>query len=71
MVTQTVSHEVVLKRRENLASVLGTMAGEGEAPGPEAMSLFERYANGDLDLTQVRRELETLHSNVIRQVNGA
>ena len=71
MAQDVVSHEVVLKRRDHLNSVLGTMSAEGETPGPEALSLFERYVTGELDLPEVRRELDKLHSKLLEHVTAA
>jgi hypothetical protein len=40
-------------RRQDVASMLGTTLAEGMAPSPEALSLFNSYANGDIRLDEI------------------
>lgn len=67
MASYTISQAEILRRQASLQSVLGTMAAEGEKPGAEAMSIFERYAAGELELTDVRRAIDELSRNLCSQ----
>jgi len=40
------------KRRESIASALGTTLAEGVSPGPEVLALSERYIDGELTLEE-------------------
>jgi len=71
MAVPTMSPEEMLKRRKNVDSAMGSTAAEGEAAGPEARALFERYAVGELDLREVGIELDKLHNKVRGRVRAA
>jgi hypothetical protein len=49
------------ERRYAVESTLGTTLAEGESPSPEVLEFFEKYARGEMSLSEVSSAVRALH----------
>jgi len=60
-VTLKISAEELAKRASDVEEALASVRLEGLEPGADALAIHQRYVNGEIDLEQLEREIETLH----------
>jgi hypothetical protein len=59
--TLKITEQERAKRLSNVREALASVRLEGLEPGQEAVSIFERYVEGELTLEQVGTEMDALH----------
>ena len=59
--TLKISADEIAKRASDVEEALASVRLEGLEPGAEALAIHQRYVDGEINLEQLGREIETLH----------
>jgi hypothetical protein len=59
--TLKISAEERANRSDAVEEALASVRLEGLEPGPEALAIFQRHVDGDLNMEEAGKEIEKMH----------